>query len=266
MAQTYAILSDLHMGREPWRCTPEMVRPLWQGVDHLIINGDVAELDDPRYSDLAQRETLRLQELCEADGVTLTLLAGNHDPDVTDQHFLFLAGGKILITHGDSIHPAIAPWCATAPLMQAAFDKAMASFPVESKDQLGTRLEATKTAARAKWSHLKQDNFHMMGLKRMIRRPWSFLQVLHYWYRFPDEAAAFVEQYAPQAQVLIAGHTHHQGVWRRRGKTIINSGGFAFPARPRRVLIEGETITVEGATRRGESYRLDANPITRFGV
>jgi UDP-2,3-diacylglucosamine pyrophosphatase LpxH len=217
MPEKYAILSDLHMGRQPWRASADMLRPLWQGVDHLIINGDVAELDDPRYSDLAHKETLRLQELCEQDGVTLTLLAGNHDPNVTDQHFLFLLDQKILVTHGDSIHPAIAPWCLTAPLMREAFDKAMEGFPVESKDQLSSRLEATKHAARTKWSHLRDGNFHVMGLKRMIRRPWAFFQVLHYWHKFPSDAAAFVEKYAPQSTVLISGHTHRQGIWRRRG-------------------------------------------------
>jgi predicted phosphodiesterase len=243
-----------------------MLRPLWQGVDHLIINGDVAELDDPRYCDLARKETLRLQELCEQDGVTLTLLAGNHDPDVTDQHFLFMADQKILITHGDSVHPAIAPWCATAPLMQAAFDRAMASIAVESKDQLASRLEATKTAARAKWEHLKSGNFHMMGLKRMVRRPWSFFQVLNYWHRFPDDAAAFVEKYAPQSKVLITGHTHHKGIWTRRGKTIINTGGFAFPTTPRRVVIEGTTITVHEAIKHGEGYHAAAKPVAEIDL
>ncbi len=266
MPEKYAILSDLHMGREPWRARAEMMRPLWQGVDHLIINGDVAELYDPRYIDLAEQETLRLQELCEADGVTLTLLAGNHDPDVTDQHFLFMADQKILITHGDSVHPAIAPWCATAPLMQAAFDKAMASFPVETKDLLSSRLAATKTAARTKWEHVREGNFHMMGLKRMIRRPISFFEVLRYWHRFPDDAAGFMEKYAPQSTVLITGHTHHKGIWTRRGKTIINTGGFAFPTTPRRVIVEGTKITVHEAIKNGEVYHAAAKPVAEIQV
>jgi predicted phosphodiesterase len=266
MSERYAILSDLHMGREPWRASAEMLRPLWQGVDHLIINGDVAELLDPRYVDLAEQETLRLQELCEADRVTLTLLAGNHDPDVTDQHFLFLAEQKILITHGDSVHPAIAPWCATAPLMQAAFEKAMAASPLQTHNDLASRLAATKTAARAKWEHVRGGNFHMMGLKRMLRRPMSFFEVLRYWHRFPDDAAAFVEKYAPQSSVLITGHTHKKGIWTRRGKTIINTGGFAFPTTPRRVVIEGTRIVVHEAIKDGKVYHPAPKAVAEIDV
>ncbi len=265
MQEKFIILSDLHLGREPWRATADMLRPLWAGVQHVIINGDVAELYDPRYVEAAERETLRLQELCEADGVTLTLLAGNHDPDVTDERFLFLGDGKILVMHGDSINPAIAPWCATAPVMRAAFDKTLASFPVETREQLGNRLTATRHAALAKWDVIKSD-MHMVGFRRMLRKPWTFFQVMHYWMTFPSEAAKFMERYAPQATVLIAGHTHRQGVWKRGHRTIINTGGYAFPASPRVVILEGRTITVLRVVRDGPSYRLESKTLLSFQI
>ena len=31
----------------------------------------------------------------------LTLLTGNHDPDISPHHHLELAGGRVLVTHGD---------------------------------------------------------------------------------------------------------------------------------------------------------------------
>ncbi|CAN5549169.1 hypothetical protein BH10PLA1_BH10PLA1_21880 [soil metagenome] len=265
MPDRFLILSDLHLGRQSERATADMLRPLWAGVQHVIVNGDVAELYDPRYIEQAEQQTLRLQELCEADGVSLTLLAGNHDPDVTDQRYLYLADGKILVTHGDSIDPAIAPWCRTAPVMRAAFDRTIASFPVESHERLETRLAATRNAALAKWDVIK-DDLHSVGFRRMLRRPWSFAQVINYWFWFPTESAKFLERYAPSATVMITGHTHRQGVWRRRGRTIINTGAFAFPAKPRVVRLEGNSLAVHHARRQGDTYHVDESPIFRLDV
>jgi len=265
MSDRFLILSDLHLGRQPDRATADMMRPLWKGSQHVIINGDVAELYDPRYIESAEVQTLRLQDLCEQDGVTLTLLAGNHDPDVTDQRYLLMADDKILVTHGDSVDPAIAPWCSTAPVMRAAFDRTIASFPVESHEHLETRLAATRSAALAKWDLIK-DDLHSVGFRRMLRRPWAFAQVLNYWYRFPDESVKFLARYAPSASVMITGHTHRQGIWKRGERTIINTGGFAFPAHPRAVTLEGNSLAVHRIDRRGDSYHLAAEPIFRLDV
>jgi predicted phosphodiesterase len=265
MAERFIILSDLHLGRQPWRATADMVRPVWEGVQHVIINGDLAELFDPRFIKQAEQETLRIQELCEADGVTLTLLAGNHDPYLSEQRYLYLVDHKVLVTHGDTIDPAIAPWCPTAPLMRAAFDRTLASFPVESREHLESRLLATHHAALAKWEVIK-DDMHAVGLRRMIRRPWSFFQVLDYWRRFPTDAARFLEQYAPTAKVLITGHTHRQGIWKRRGRTIINTGGYAFPARPRVVMIEDRRVSVHHVDRIGGVYRVRPDAISQIDV
>ena len=265
MPERFVILSDLHLGRQPWLATADMIRPIWAGCSHLIINGDVAELYDPRYIEAAEKETLRLQELCEADGLTLTLLAGNHDPYVSEQRSLYLNDGKILVTHGDSVHPAIAPWCATAPLMQAAFDRTMASFPVETREHLQSRLTATHHAALAKWDAIKND-MHTVGFRRMLSRPWSFFEVIRYWWNYPRDAAMFLERYAPTTNVIITGHTHHQGIWKRGGRTIINTGGFAFPAKPRTVIIEGSTIKIHRIQREGDTYRRVDQPLFSFDV
>src|SRR4051812_2337227 len=125
MGERYIILSDLHLGKDPGRLRPGMLRGIWRRGDHLIINGDLAEVHDPRYQVEARRLTLELQEICEADGVTLTLLAGNHDPGLSDRRHLFLHGGDVLVTHGDAVTPSVAPWCVTAPLMREAYDVAM---------------------------------------------------------------------------------------------------------------------------------------------
>ncbi len=265
MPERYLIMSDLHLGRQPWRATADMLRTVWQGFDHLIINGDFAELYDPRYIDEAEKQALRVQELCEADKITLTLLAGNHDPYVTEQRYLYLADGKILLTHGDTIDPAIAPWCDTAPLMRQAFNDTIASFPTETRETLEARLTATHHAALAKWEYIKND-MHTVGFKRMLRRPWSFYHVIRYWQRFPREAAKFMELYAPSASLLITGHTHRQGYWKIGSRTIINTGAFAFPAAPHAVAVVGSQVDYYRLLRHDKQYVLSARPLARFVV
>jgi hypothetical protein len=44
--------------------------------------------------------------------------------------------------------------------------------------------------------------------------------------------------------MIILGHAHHQGVWQRRGRTVINTGSFRFPGQPRVVRITGSQVSV----------------------
>ena len=43
MSDKFVIISDLHLGRDPRRVTADMLRPVWKGADHLIVNGDAAD-------------------------------------------------------------------------------------------------------------------------------------------------------------------------------------------------------------------------------
>lgn len=110
MKDRIVILSDTHMGRpEAVVRSPAELAPLWRGADSLVINGDVAEVHDPRHRVKAAGQVLELHDLCERDGVDLTLLSGNHDPYISDTRHLKLANGAVFVTHGDALHPSIAP-------------------------------------------------------------------------------------------------------------------------------------------------------------
>ena len=263
MAERYLILSDLHLGKDPKRLNPALLRPLWRRGDHLIINGDLAEIHDPRYQDHACPMVLLLQDLCQADGVTLTLLAGNHDPGITPRRHLFLSGGQVLVTHGDAVNPSIAPWCVTAPLMREAYDDALATLPVESHDELETQLWATRKAAGVKWEQMRR-RIGWIGLWGLMLRPWSFVQILHYWRVYPREAADWAREFAPGVKYLITGHTHRQGVWTNNGVTVINTGCYAFPGKPRAAVLCDETLAVHKLRRGGEGYHLAETPLASF--
>ena len=62
------VISDTHLGRpRAGICRAEGLRPLWQGADQFIINGDVAEVQNARMQIDAAREVDRLYELTEQE-------------------------------------------------------------------------------------------------------------------------------------------------------------------------------------------------------
>jgi UDP-2,3-diacylglucosamine pyrophosphatase LpxH len=267
MADRTAIISDLHLGR-PKGPAAEMLRPIWREAARLIVNGDVAEAHHAELSGKAGWQVLELRNYCEHDGVELTLVCGNHDPYLGDCRHLSLAAGRIFITHGDVLHPSIAPWCPTARQVEQEYFATEGLVAAASTMDLDTRLEITRHAAHLSWQEVirSPDMRKRTTLMNMVRHPICFVKLLHYWRIVPRLAADFAERYAPRARFVLIGHTHRQGIWRIGRRTIINTGAFAFPARPRAVVLEGGRLAVHRVRRRGDAYHLVDRPLATFAV
>lgn len=255
MPHTTLILSDTHLGR-PRRATAQSLQPLWQGVDELVINGDVAEVQLPWLRSAAVREVDRLQDLTRRDGVRLTLLSGNHDAYLTDRRHLELAGGQVLIMHGDALDPAVTPWTRSAKAMRQLTERELAKVDPQERDTLPARLSISQHVGHAEFledhvlSRKNQSNFW-----RALTHPWEVPPVFMYWRREPALAERFMQTYAPKARVMILGHSHHAGVWQRGERTIINTGGFMFPARPWCVMIRDNELTVHRVHKHNIVYK-----------
>jgi UDP-2,3-diacylglucosamine pyrophosphatase LpxH len=261
------ILSDLHLGRaHNAAVSAEALRPLWRGASHLVINGDTAEVHHPRNWARAARQTIQLFDLCEADGVQLTLLSGNHDPFVSDIRHLHLAGGEVFVTHGDVLHPAIAPWSPAAARMREVHDAALDAIEPESHSLLEARLKAAQHASHAEWTDLEREAGRSSVLN-MLMRPWKLIKVLHYWRVMPRLAAEFLREHAPDARYMLIGHTHRPGIWTIGERTIINTGCFGFPGRPWAAVLENGELTIWRISNLHRSgYRFDDRPLARFAL
>ncbi len=205
---------------------------------------------------------MQLFDLCEHDGVELTLLSGNHDPFITDLRHLRLAGGQVFVTHGDALHPAVAPWSPAAARMRKAHAEALAAVEGESRDHLETMLAASQHASKAEWFELEEEASHS-SIMAMLVRPWAWISVLRYWRLFPRLAAEFAQRHAPDSRFILIGHTHRAGIWEFDGRTVVNTGAFGFPGTPRAVRIEGQTMSVLRIRYDGATYRL-AETIARY--
>lgn len=266
MAERIIVISDTHLGRPHCAAlSARALRPLWAEATHFIVNGDVAEVHHPTHWTEAARQTLLLLDLCEADGVQLTLLSGNHDPFISDVRSLHLADDEIFITHGDVLHPAVAPWSPAAARIRAAHDAALAALPPEQHAQLESRLSVSALASHEEWRELEREALRS-SVWRMLIRPWAIARVLWYWRQFPALAVAFADAFASEASYIILGHTHRPGIWRMRGRTVINTGSFGFPGSPRAVVIEPGRLEIRRIEWRGDVYRLGDRPLATFAL
>lgn len=255
MDERIIILSDLHLGRPDGVHSVEELDGLISPGATLVLNGDTAELHDPEYQSRAEDEYARLQEIAATRGALLRILAGNHDPFLSSERLLELAHGLVIVTHGDAFHPAVAPWSESAPVMRAAWERTMAAQAESRRGTLGAMFEAAREAAIAEWLASGHGVRHST-LKTFALHPLRAAAVAWYWARFPSLAAAFATRFTPEAAVIVVGHSHRAGVWKRAGRTVFNTGAFTWPGRPHAVVLEEV----------GDSARASLVPIVgRFG-
>ena len=270
VSERTVILSDLHLGRPHGAAlSADALRPLWAGASRLVLNGDVVEVHHPDHWSDAARALLRLHDLSEEDGVELVLLSGNHDPYLSDRRHLLLADGAILVTHGDALHPSVAPWSPAHERLRVAHAAALAAMEEDDaseRDALEARLAASQHASFAEWTDedAVRAEANRCTITGMLMRPWMPLLVLRYWAIFPRLAAQFLEEHVPDARFIVIGHSHRPGIWRFGERTVINTGCYGFPGHPRAVVIENDTLDVRRVERNRDVYTMRDRPIAQF--
>ena len=75
------ILSDIHFCKRGSTVkSVEQLRPLWQGFDSLILNGDTSELHSASHAEASKQAAADVKVATKRDGVKITFICGNHDP------------------------------------------------------------------------------------------------------------------------------------------------------------------------------------------
>jgi len=241
------ILSDLHMGRPNHGVAdPAMLRSLWQGADELVLNGDSAEVHDRTYRGNAARMMLKLQDMCEEDGVRLAVLSGNHDPLITDRRYLRLHAGEVFVCHGDMLHPAISPWTDHARRLTELHNEAKASLDPDAVASLDGQLDISQHASSRNWDHIGGDHPKRppSAARDYLNKFIKYAKVAWYWHTLPQRAIQFARQYTPDSRFFIFGHIHRAGVWRFGHQTMINTGSYHCPRNPHAVVLDDQVLSV----------------------
>lgn len=252
------VLSDLHLGHPAtFLQDPRMAAPLFEGVRTVIFNGDTFESLNLKRSHEARDKLMALFDIVRAAGAKPFLISGNHDPDASNIHFLDLLGGKIFITHGDILHPGIAPWSRDAPVILAERRRLLARQPPPAELDELLWLTKRSAAVACRFDHeVVHENWlaRVEYVARFAFEPWRILMALYYWANVAHYSRAIHDRFRPAAKVMLIGHTHRAGVWRNRDFTLINTGSYHPLSQALAVLIHDHRISVRQAIRQKDVF------------
>jgi predicted phosphodiesterase len=238
------ILSDLHLGHKVSRIERvSALRPLIAGAGTVVFNGDTwQELAEP-FRERSAEMLAELQALCAEEGADAVFLPGNHDPGWQGPGWVELAGGRIIITHGDALLFDGSPW--KREILTAG----------DCIRTLWQRHPAAATDAAAR-IHLARDIANTLCSveyptgRRFLQRAWDAIRPPKRVLKMIDACLTqgtagdrFCERYFPRAEVLVIGHFHWQGCWRENLRTTINTGSFTSPGRAFWVEWNGHWLT-----------------------
>ncbi|PAW83356.1 MAG: hypothetical protein B9S27_00505 [Opitutia bacterium Tous-C8FEB] len=265
------ILSDVHYGDHAGRLRRlEELDPLLDGVDHLVLNGDSVDTRPSAQPAHSTRCRTELLAFCADRVPRLTLVTGNHDPDLSTCHHLDLAGGEVFVVHGDILYPSLVPWSRDAPVVRQRLKQ---EFRCTAPETRGS-LEGRSSAFRRVSASLPQR--HPPGIPAWrallsffadtVWPPHRAALILHSWFVLPGRAARLGRRHRPAARFVLTGHTHYPGCWRPRiGPVIINTGSFTRPLGALAVDLRDGALRVRPVERRSSHYHL-GQPRAEFAL
>lgn len=236
MNEPVRILSDLHLGHKVSRLERvSALRPLIAGAGTVVFNGDTwQELARPfREQSAAMLEELRA--LCAEEGATAVFLSGNHDPGWPGPGWVELAGGRVIVTHGDALLFEGSPWKREILTCGEEVRELWQQHPAAERDA-EARLRLARDIARTLCSVEYPLGRHFLQRAwDAVLPPRRALRMAEAWFTQGAAGARFCEQYFPRAEVLVIGHFHWQGCWVKNRRLVINTGSFTSPGRAHQV-------------------------------
>ena len=230
-------LSDLHLAhKRSLAPAPAELMKLMEGVGILVLCGDTGETREAcieRDHSIALRGELR--ELCNARGIQLVELAGNHDPDL-EPMMARLWGGRVVAMHGHELMKVVSPWSREYLSSKEQVHRIIAAHPQAEYD-LEANLERTSCVARELSRRVPgptrrggRNIFH--GFYHCFWPPQRPLRILHAWLTCGRRAERWARRFVPEAELLIIGHFHRSGRWQYGTRTILNTGAWFEHATP----------------------------------
>jgi predicted phosphodiesterase len=238
----------------------EQLRPVLEGADRLILNGDT--LDTRPSRDEAHTAACRsaVEEFFRTHSPTVTFLTGNHDADISEEHRLELAKGRVLVTHGDILFDNIVPWSRDAAEAGRRIAAERAREPGAGNDLdrlLAIHRRVAHGIPQRHQAERRRLRFIVRYLADTVWPPHRIALVLAAWRSLPSRAAELARRHAPAARFIITGHTHHRGIWRRPcGRHVVNTGSFTLPLNPAAVDVSDDHVKVRAIVLSTGEFRL----------
>ncbi|MSR28997.1 MAG: hypothetical protein EXS03_05405 [Phycisphaerales bacterium] len=260
------ILSDIHLGLPDFPLSrlarsARTLEPLLEAADCVILNGDTADIHQPRLKDRALELYRELESMAERKGVQLLTVCGNHDVGLSPLTHVELESGAVLVTHGHAFSERMLPWVPASAEMNRVFRSAAEQYP---KTVAGA-VRSANDAAMVQWSD-ERSLEEPTALLAIGTQPMRVLSVLRWWREYPCDAARFAQRYSPATRFVVCGHSHRAGAWKigavgdASRRVILNTGSFGFPSRPAAAIVtstsEGSEIELRRISVRSGRYSL----------
>ncbi len=255
------ILSDLHLGhRASLIRNTEQLAALLRGPGSVVFNGDTAEMRTPEDRLIGRRLAADLARACHHASRNAFFINGNHDPTVSGTNHLDLRGGSVLITHGDILFLAVAPWSHEAHHYLKKHQQILDGLGADDYGDFEKRLLATKrTSIELQMIERPLTGRRLPGFRHFIRQlwpPWRPFMIAKAWYELPHLAVDLAKAFRPNAKFIILGHTHYPGVWKVGSRVVINTGGFVPYFGALAVQIESDRLEVREVNLRKGQFQL----------
>lgn len=250
------ILSDVHLGHKASRIDDvERMRPLFRGAGTVLFNGDTWEELSIHWRARSAEMLGQLQSILKEEGCDVLFLPGNHDPGWDGAGFITLAGGRIVVSHGDALLRDGAPWKREMLANRDVVNAFWSDHPAAATDPIVRHELARKIARRLPNLSHPDSRSVLSRILDAAFPPQRAIAMLRAWLSQGRLGAAFCEQYFPGAEILITGHFHCRGIRSCRGLTVINTGSFVVPGPAGWVEWDGESLT-SGGIREGEGGQI----------
>ncbi len=233
--QLIRIFSDVHYGDRSSQVRQiAQLAPLCAEADRVILNGDTLDTrpgPNPHHTNKCRAEVLAF---AKASNSPLTFLTGNHDPDLSAQHWMEFADGQVFVVHGDVLFDNIVPWGRDARLIRRRILDLTGAHPDISGMPLEERLAIWRqVAVSIPQRHQSERNPFKYAARFFTDTVWPptrFFKIIGAWRAEPLLAAQLARRQKPKAKFILLGHTHRPAIRQvPGGPIIINTGSFTAP-------------------------------------
>jgi UDP-2,3-diacylglucosamine pyrophosphatase LpxH len=254
------IFSDVHFGDRSSRVLDlAQIGPLFAQTDRVVLNGDTLDTrPGPNPAHTAECRA-KLARFVGAANAPATFLTGNHDPDISTEHWLELAGSEVLVVHGDVLFDEIVPWGRDAARIRRYITAALGQHASPHRLSLAERFAIWRSAAVAipqrhqSERHPLKYAWHFAA--DTLWPPTRVLRVLRAWRAEPALAAQLARAHYPNARFILLGHTHRPAIRRvPNGPVVINTGSFSHPFGGYAVDVEAKRLCVRRIQVRGRDF------------
>ena len=220
-----------------------MLVPLLEGVDHLILAGDIwQERTTGERGENAGVLFAQLKKMIHDRNLPVEILRGNHDP-ATPQGVAWCADRAVLVTHGDAVYDEATPWSREFGPYREAIREIVERYKPQSHLAQACSDRACEIANTIQPRKLPKLPVPFNFFATAIWPPSRGFEMIRVWRTMGKEGLRFLKHSGEGAKVLVCGHFHRAGIWEDGEHVVINSGSYMKGSKPWMVDVENGEVT-----------------------